>query len=79
MSTIDFSAVARLIEEAEKVVSIYDGTTVDDLDRRNSSVAASASRQLLHLSDILTLAGALVRNEYWAVKGFADLIKEETS
>lgn len=76
---IDLAKVRNQLENALDIVGNLDGLDLVDTDTGNPTNshartsdrqrAAAASRELLHLADLLTLSAALVREQYWTMKG----------
>lgn len=71
MSAIELHATIHELESLLSVAKAHQGTRVETDapgGRRRPEVAA-VSRDLLALSDRLALLSAMVRQEYWAIKG----------
>lgn len=69
---IELHATRNELRKAEEVVSDLHGLEVDPdatTGRRRPEVAG-ITRDLLALADRLDLAASMVRQEYWAVKGY---------
>jgi hypothetical protein len=75
---INLDRIDRLMVQADHALSLLDGRELDDAEAASTKRrdAAKVSRELLHLADTLDAAAALVRQEYWAVKGYNDATKE---
>lgn len=73
MAAIDLTETARLVEWAALEVPALNDIDVDDTDgvQNKRRFAADVSRDLLHMADQLDLAAALVRQQYWLVKGYS--------
>lgn len=77
---VNLRAVIEMLETALSECDRLHGTELDDSsstanpgganDRSHREQAAILSRDLLVLSDGLGLAGALVKAEYWHLKGY---------
>lgn len=68
---INFDVVRLILADTVTTLSELDGMEWDD-SGKNSTERAVLSKRLNHAADMLTLASALVRNEYWVGKGFTD-------
>lgn len=70
---IDLTEAQRLLSWAAQEVPALHGIDVDDTDgvANRRRFAADVSRDLLHLSDQVDLAAALIRQQYWLVKGYS--------
>jgi hypothetical protein len=71
MSVVELHATIIELETALEVARAHHGTKIEydaPGGRRRPEVAA-ITRDLLCLSDRLTLLAAMVRQEYWAIKG----------
>lgn len=74
---IDTDDVMTVVREAAAVLAQADGLRfTDDTGKKNAHHAA-LSRELLLAADRLELAAALVRVQYWRVRGVADPFKED--
>ena len=76
---IDVTNVHHLLREARELAAGVGGLEVNDPyevggDARSHrrEQKARVTRDLLRAADICTLAGALLREQYWLVKGYAD-------
>lgn len=80
MSHINLRTVIEMLERAHSEACNLHATELDDTDstgnpggssdRSRREQAALVSRDLLVLSDGLVLASALVKAEYWHLKGY---------
>jgi hypothetical protein len=76
---LDLAYVRERLEAAAEIVERLDGLDLVDTDMGNPSsgkrrtserrYAAAVSRELMHLTDHLNLTAALVREQYWNMKG----------
>lgn len=68
---IDLMVVVDILNACAEEITDLNGRPFSDSGKSDAQLAAT-SRKLNHLADMLTLAGSLVRNEYWVGKGFDD-------
>jgi hypothetical protein len=71
---IDMGNVMRLQKEAGYAIMALDGMDITDTEESKEKAAvraekAEVSRKLLELADMFAMMEALVRNEYWIMKG----------
>ena len=76
---IELNAVGRILDEALNIVDDLNGQQLDERKAVSSQSKgevrkrnAEMSKELNYLADQLTLAAALVRNQYWAARGNPD-------
>jgi len=70
--TLQLGPVIDSLTQTARALTRLDGVDVLDADSTQTKKAkvAEITRDLLFLADTLNLASSLVRNEYWAVKGY---------
>jgi hypothetical protein len=66
---VDLRSVQEILGDCVNEARVLNGSSVDDKSLDKKPSAAELNRRLLNLADQLTLASALVRNEYWTGKG----------
>lgn len=65
---LDLTSALTFVREAGEMLAVLDGQVVQGEGREASQHEAYLARKLLNAADILAMATAFVRNEYWGLK-----------
>lgn len=74
---VDMSTVRAVLDEVAHIVDSIDSLATPVDDGHKSQRQGELGRLMNRLGDMLALAGAEVKSEYWRLKGFSDPRDEE--